>query len=246
MLTILLFTGFTFLSGAARPLPTLADTVFIGTSGEKLATRHLANRWLVNTKAAAGVKQDVFDGRGRLLQTVSYADADAHVREGEAMYWNPDHTVYCREHYVANALHGQRIKFYPNGTISRLEVYAQGNVQFEQCFAPDGTLSSCVKTISKVTYLGGDTGLENEVKRRTNYPPSELESGKRGQVFVGCLIAPDGHLQSTSIGHSMGAAFDAEALRVVQGLSKGWQVLVLDGEPRESTYTVVVNFISAK
>ena len=227
------------LAGTSGP----ADTLYLNGEGKAVAARSGAARWQVNEKTpAGGLRRQVFDGKGALLETLNFSDPAATIRQGEALYWAPDHSLRRRERYVANQLTGQQLTYYPDGTIQELTVYANNAVTYKQAFAADGTAEEAIKSKERAARYGASSyALDAELKFGTVYPANG--GGKKGMVLVRCLISSTGQLTSTTVMRSMGPGFDEEALRVARSLRRGWKPAIQDGTAVESEYILQVDFL---
>ena len=234
---------------SALPLSAVADTVFYTASAKQLPSRVGAVRFIVSTPGlSGGVVERIFNAHGALLEQVPYADADAKTREGIALQWLPSGDLKGRRAYKNGQLDGQAVLHYPNGTIKQLALYQQGHEKSKQCYGLNGQPSDCPEEngAGKVyaAYQFGDLVLDRQVQRETRYPA--IAAGTvplRGQVVVACAIGVDGKVREIRIYKGIGATYDREALRVVNGLRGSFSPQLQDGEPVESFYTLGVDFI---
>ena len=239
---------------AATPiwaLPPVAafDTAFYDASAQQLHSRAGAVRFIVTTAApSGGVTQRIYAANGALLELVPYADAQAKTREGAALRWFGTGELRGRRVYKAGQLEGQAVIYYHAGNIQQLSMYQQGQEKSKQCFGLEGQTIDCPVETSAgkvyATYRYGEVVLAHEVQRATRYPAVAAgELPLRGQVVVACTIGIDGKLRESRVYKGIGAAYDREALRVVNGLRGSFSPQLQDGEPVESFYTLGVDFI---
>gem|GEM_PF-4088344 len=127
-------------------------------------------------------------------------------------------------------------------------MYHQGQEKSKQCFDPEGQPATCPPEQEQGTvyaqYRAGRKMLITEVGHSVRYPaPAAGAEPVRGQVVVACMIGVDGRLRESRIYKSVGPEYDREALRVVNGLRGSFSPQLVNGEPRESFFTVEVDFI---
>jgi hypothetical protein len=246
-LTGILLAGLTF-PARAQQSGAKTDTLYYDATAQLLPSRAGAVRLIVTTaRPTGGVSQKIFAANGRLLEQISYADAQARTREGLALSWFPTGELRGRRTYKAGQVEGQLLLYHPGGALQQLSVYHLGQEKSKQCFDADGQPTTCPEQTGSVVYAryrAGRRSLKSEIERSLRYPvPTNGASALRGQVVVACVIGVDGRLRESRIYKGVGPEYDREALRVVNGLRGGFAPQTIDGEPVESFYTLEVDFI---
>lgn len=88
-------------------------------------------------------------------------------------------------------------------------------------------------------FPGGTQALLEYIRNNIKWP--DEESSVQGRVIVSFVVEKDGSVSNAKVVKSVHPAFDAEALRVVNGMPK-WIPGKQNGEPVNTKYVVPINF----
>lgn len=88
---------------------------------------------------------------------------------------------------------------------------------------------------------GGMPGLMRYFKENMRYPEAAKEQGMQGRVTMQFVVDKDGSIRNARVVRPVNEAFDAEALRLINGMPK-WKPGRQKGEPVAVKYTVPVVF----
>lgn len=97
-----------------------------------------------------------------------------------------------------------------------------GDVVFEEPPAEIGTgeEESAPQIFTVVEQMpefpGGTAALMKYLGKNINYPPTAIERGVEGRVFVSFVVGPDGSITDVQVLKGIGSGCDQEAVRVIQ------------------------------
>lgn len=89
---------------------------------------------------------------------------------------------------------------------------------------------------------GGLDGLQRYIASHIKYPPSAVENGLFGRVFVQFVIDKTGQVTDVKLARSLYPDLDKEAIRVVKSMPK-WKPGENRGRPVKVSYTIPINFV---
>ncbi len=90
-------------------------------------------------------------------------------------------------------------------------------------------------------FPGGEMALRKVISEAVKYPIAAIEKGIQGKVFITFVVSTTGKVEKAKVARGVDPLLDAEALRVVSGLS-GWIPGKQRGQAVNVQYTVPVAF----
>lgn len=114
-----------------------------------------------------------------------------------------------------------------------------GQALFERGFRKDSATISVVEVMP--AFPGGEPELYRRIKEETRYPKEALRDGITGRVMVHFVVEQDGRVDSVWVPRPVDPLLDAEAVRVVRGLS-GWSPGTKDGRPVRVLFSLPIIF----
>ncbi len=91
-------------------------------------------------------------------------------------------------------------------------------------------------------YRGGEAAMFKYMMENMRYPEESEKARQEGRVVVGFTVTADGGVEDIKIKRSVSPSLDAEAMRVVSGMSGSWQPGSVDGKPVRCTMAIPVSF----
>lgn len=114
-----------------------------------------------------------------------------------------------------------------------------GQALFERGFRKDSAAMSAVEVMP--AFPGGEMELYRRIREGTRYPKEALRTGITGRVMVHFVVEKDGRVDSVWVPRGVHPLLDAEAVRVVRGLS-GWSPGTMDGRPVRVLFRLPITF----
>jgi len=90
-------------------------------------------------------------------------------------------------------------------------------------------------------YPGGTDALMKYLSENIKYPESAKEEGIQGRVFINFTVEKNGAVSNVNVLRGIGAACDAEAVRVIEGMSD-WKPGLEEGKPVRVDYNIPIKF----
>lgn len=90
-------------------------------------------------------------------------------------------------------------------------------------------------------YPGGGKALMDYINENIRYPEQLKKDGVQGRVVMSFIVEVDGSISNIETLRSSNEEFEAEAIRVLQGMPK-WKPGMHHGEPVNVMLVVPVNF----
>lgn len=90
-------------------------------------------------------------------------------------------------------------------------------------------------------FPGGERALSKWIADHLIYPPSAVNKGIQGKVYVQFIVERDGSIHDAKVTKSVEVSLDKEALRVINSLPK-WKPGMQRGRPVRVSYTVPISF----
>lgn len=91
-------------------------------------------------------------------------------------------------------------------------------------------------------FTGGDTGLNNYIRKNTLYPAEAKKNNIQGKVLVKFIVQKDGSVSHASVVKEVNPLLDAEAVRVVSSLPKFEKPGKKNGETVSVYYVIPISF----
>jgi TonB family protein len=108
-----------------------------------------------------------------------------------------------------------------------------------------GTFAQTEKKYPKVDteaeYTGGPEAMFKYISENVQYPAKAIETNVQGKVYVAFMISKTGEIQNAKVLRAVSPELDAEALRIVNGMTK-WTPAQLNGENVPFEATLPINF----
>ncbi len=217
---------------------------YFGANRNELKTLEGAKFIQITKKNAKGF-WDVaeFYSDGFLRMEGSYSDANLEVRTGKFKFYRPTGTIDYEGIYEENMPNGEWRFYFPDGQLSSIEVYTNGNRTKEDYFNEDGTvlINKSMGERLLPSFNGGQILMTEYLKKNLNYPADAAKNRITGKVVVSFWVGEDGTILSPKIEESLGAAFDNEVLKMVNEMPK-WTPAKHHNRPARQMYILPVTF----
>lgn len=193
---------------------------------------------------------------GKLKSFTPFGHVRHKIRHGGATTWYESGQLHTREEYVAGKLDGERLVYYPDGTLRRKERFVDDKRTAGACLGPDGKPVPYFEYMQMPVYSEGDgsnSAVVQAIQRRTNYPEKALALRLNARVFIGFTVNRFGAVTNVrtvkepsieQIAPNLRQAFNKmkeAALKAAQNL-KPFTPGKLDGENVAVGYTVPITF----
>lgn len=104
------------------------------------------------------------------------------------------------------------------------------------------SISATSETASvPASFPGGDMAMYRFFEKRKNYTEAMKAQGLKGKVSVSFDIGPDGRIVNVKIKKGVAGLLDQDAVRVIRSMPE-WTPAMQDGEPEQSSRTVVISY----
>ncbi|MCB2377098.1 TonB family protein [Hymenobacter sp. BT635] len=183
----------------------------------------------------------IFFPSGKIRRIIPYAHIQQGIQHGVETNWLETGQMQAREEYVAGKLHGERLVYYPSGTLKRRETYVKGFRTAGELFGPDGQPRTFAEAQAAPVYPGGQPALAKDLYGKMRYPVSALRNRKEGTVLVAFTVAKSGVVQNAHVLKSDSELLNETAVASVMKL-KPFQPGMEDGEPVETEFTFPIVF----
>jgi protein TonB len=240
---------------ATTPAASRPDKIeYLNQDDEKLPSEVGAvyERQTIYRDSVRGAVRIYFLPSGKLRSYTPYANLKRHVRHGPVSHYYESGQLRLQEACVAGKLQGERVVYYPNGTLKRRDQLVPGQLATGQCFGPDGQPIPYFAYEVMPQYVGGQDALLHDVALNTHYPTEALRRGVYGIVKIQFVVDKDGKIQKVrpeptpagAVPAKLASAYQQlqeaamEAVRQLKPFEPGRQ----DGQAVAVSYTVPVTF----
>jgi Ca-activated chloride channel family protein len=98
-------------------------------------------------------------------------------------------------------------------------------------------------TVQKApVFIGGETAMEDFIKKNIVYPEDAKNAGKSGVVYISFIVEKDGSISEIKLLRSLFPSLDNEALRIVRLMNKKWKAGEEDGKKVKVRTTIPIHF----
>jgi Ca-activated chloride channel family protein len=102
-------------------------------------------------------------------------------------------------------------------------------------------------TVQKApVFIGGETAMEDFIKKNIVYPEDAKNAGKSGVVYINFIVEKDGSISDIKLLRSLFPSLDNEALRIVRLMDKKWKAGEEDGKKVKVRTTIPIHFTLEK
>ncbi|MCR5890063.1 energy transducer TonB [Hymenobacter sp. J193] len=203
------------------------------------------------TDSIRGIEKQFYLPSGKLSSFRGFLNRKSHVWHGAHLEYYENGQIRLQESFVLGKVQGERVTFYPTGTLRRREQIISGQEASGECFGPDGKPVPYFPYMVMPTYPGGQDAFLNDIGRRIIYPIEAVRAHVEGIVLVKFQVAKDGKVENIKPAELPADAtpevrrvytyLQAAAMQSVQKV-KSFIPGQLDGEPIVVNMTVPVTF----
>ncbi len=111
--------------------------------------------------------------------------------------------------------------------------------EFSEDYDPEGEVFVVVEEMP--SFPGGETALQNFIKKNLKYPQIALENGISGRVICTFVVDGKGNITGAEVLRSVDPNLDKEALRVIN-MMPGWKPGKQQGKAVRVRYTLPIVF----
>ena len=105
----------------------------------------------------------------------------------------------------------------------------------------DSIVYSKIAVEEQAEFPGGYNALQQYIKQNLKWPKVEGPCEIVGKVYVEFTIETDGSVKDVKVIKGLSAAFDKEAIRVVESMPK-WKPAMEKGKPVQMKFTIPITF----
>jgi protein TonB len=164
-----------------------------------------------------------------------------HKRDGKHKEWYASGQLHVIVDYVDGLRSGFLLSYWKNGQLKRRDVYDNGKFVKGQCFDSLGKEIPYYEYVIMPKFIGECGGIGQYLSKNIRYPVKAQENRIEGRVIVKFIVNTNGTISNVEVEKKIHASLDAEAYRVVSGLTK-WIPGQIDGEKVNVPYVLPVNF----
>lgn len=163
-----------------------------------------------------------FYANGFLRMEGTFSDENLEVRTGKFKFYQSSGIVDFEGFYDQNIPTGEWKFYFPNGQMSSLEIYENGNRVKEDFWNEDGTSLLNKNTAERIlpSFNGGQLLMGDYLKKHLHYPAEATANKVAGKVVVSFCVKEDGSIISPKIEESLGEVFDNEVIKMVNEMPK--------------------------
>lgn len=228
-----------------------------GLNQEKLPSEAGAVRRIETSfrDSVSGGVREYYLPSGKLRSYVFYANLRKRFRHGTATYFYESGQLQRKENYVAGNMEGERVTYYPDGTLKRRDHIVPGQPITGECFGPDGKPVAYYPFETMPVYSQGDGSKQavvHDVMTNTRYPQDALRQRVYGIVKIRFIVDKEGKVQDVYPEKVPEGAVPPNLMDAYQQLQEAALVAVRklkpftpgkqDGEPVAVSYTVPLTF----
>jgi protein TonB len=230
---------------------------YIDANNRKLPTEVGATHRIETTfrDSVSGGVREYYLPSGKLHSYVFYANLRKHFRHGTATYFYESGQLQRKESYVAGKLEGERVTYYPDGTLKRRDQIVPGQPVTGECFGPDGNPLAYYPFEIMPVYSRGDGSQQavvQDIMENTRYPQDALRQRVYGIVKIKFVVDKDGKVQDVRPDKTPDGAVPPSLADAYHQLQEAAMIAVRqlkpftpgrhDGEPVAVSYTVPLTF----
>lgn len=179
-----------------------------------------------------------FNEKGILIKEGEYKK---NVEEGEWKLYYDIGRLMRVENYLHGNLEGNLKSYYPNAKLRRDEEYKNGKLVKGACYTDKGKDTAFYASYQTPEFTGGLIALKKYLLDNMKYPKDALEKGIEGSVFIKFTVTAKGNIENIFVQKSVYPSLDAEALRLVKGMSK-WQPGRKNDMPQKVVFNIPIPF----
>ena len=164
--------------------------------------------------------------------------------EGQRLVYYPDGSMHFAISFKGGLLNGKFIQYYPDGKLRREEMYLDGKCTGGKLLAADGNELEFQPYEVVPTFPGGINALMQLVSKVVKYPASAVQARTEGKVVITFYVDKDGSMASPEILQSVSPDIDKEGLRAFNAIAQTfkWTPGYQDGKAVRVRYTLPINF----
>ncbi|WP_051568583.1 energy transducer TonB [Crocinitomix catalasitica] len=200
----------------------------------------------LNAQKLKNISQKVDDG---YTEKYTVLKSDKSVRHGEFALYDSNKNLFMKGYYQQNekdsvwtsyTWNGEVIQKY-NYTTNKLEYFNSGDEADSQYVHIDSVRINA-KVDSPPAFISGERAMALVIQRNVVYPPSAVENGEVGMVYVYFEITVDGKAVNHKVVKGASEVLDKEAIRVIKKIPDEWVPSYIDGKPVHTEFVMPVNF----
>ncbi|TGD80241.1 energy transducer TonB [Hymenobacter wooponensis] len=226
-------------------------------TNHKLPSEEGATRRIETTfrDSVSGGVREYYLPSGKLRSYVFYANLRKHFRHGTSTYFYESGQLQRKESYVVGKLEGERVTYYPDGTLKRRDQIVPGQPVTGECYGPDGKPVAYYPFETMPVYSRGDGSQQavvQDVMNNTHYPQDALRQRVYGIVKIKFVVDQDGKVRDVRPEKTPAGAVPPNLADAYQQLQEAAITAVRqlkpftpgrhDGEPVAVSYTVPLTF----
>ncbi len=194
-----------------------------------------------NDKGTWDIAEFFADGFLRMEGT--FMDEKLEVRSGKFKFYRPSGVIDYEGVYAENQPTGEWKFYFPNGQMSSLETYENGNRVREDYWNENGTslINKSAGERLLPSFSGGQLFMSEYLKKNLQYPAEAIASRIAGKVVVSFWVNEDGSIGEPKIEESLGAVFDSAVLKMINEMPN-WLPARHHNRPAKQMYILPVAF----
>ncbi len=162
---------------------------------------------------------------------------------GKLFFSSDKNAIKLKANCENGVLNGERIGYYRNGNIKRIETFNNGKMESGKCFTANGSDTAYYPYEIMPSFPGGEEKFFNFLANNVKYPEYEKQNGISGTVYVSFDVDIDGKIINEKIarGVKRGSGLEQEAMRVVKSMPN-WIPGSQDGDRVKVQFNLPIKF----
>ncbi len=184
-----------------------------------------------------------FSEDGFLKMEGTFSDLKKENKQGKFKYYRTSGQVDTEGFYNNDTAEGEWRFYFPSGRLSGLETYENGVCTKRNYWNEDGSELFDYKLAEKLlpTYEGGQSKVDEYIKKNINFPAESLKNKLSGRVVVSFWVDESGKVISPKIEESLNTNIDNQVIKLV-GMMSNWKPARQHNRPFKQMYILPITF----
>lgn len=161
--------------------------------------------------------------------------------DGNIRTWNEKGIPELNAQYNMGKIHGYFISYYPDGAMTRKDLYENDKLVEGKCFDHSGNKIEYFPYKIDPSFTGGTKALYKYIRKEMKYPRKAYKKGIEGIVLVGFTVNEQGQCIDPGIIIGDREDFNEEALRLVSTFPR-WIPGKIDDRPSPIKVQLPIEF----
>ena len=175
--------------------------------------------------------------------------SDKSVRHGDFASYDSDKNLFMKGYYQQNQKDSVWTFYERNGEVMQKFNYRTNKLEYinsanevDSQYVHIDSVRINAKVETPPAFISGERAMALVIQRNVVYPPSAVENGETGMVYVYFEITVEGKAVNHKVVKGASEVLDKEAIRVIKKIPDEWVPSYIDGKPVHTEFVMPVNF----